>query len=113
MKKNLIFSIVIYALLIVGVMFVNSYVQALSKQEKLQIEKEILEQEINNNKINQEEAIQIYKNMEERVTECDICEQYHNCPIHEQNNYCIERNNQCSKRNYHCSKDYSRGRCHR
>ena len=43
MKKKVIISIVIFALLLISVVFTNSYVQALSKEERLQVKKEILD----------------------------------------------------------------------
>ncbi len=72
MKKKVLFSTIILALLLLSIVFITSYVQAFSKEEKLQIQKEMLEQEVNEN-----------------------------CPIYQQNTNCIGQNNQCIQRNYH------------
>ena len=102
MKKKVLFSTIIFALILLSIVFITSYVQAFSKEEKLQIKKEMLEQEVKENKITEEEASQIYKNIETRVTNCDnVCGQNENCPIYQHNTNCIGQNNQCIQRNYH------------
>ena len=58
MKKVIIF-VGIIALLIISAVFANSYVQALSKEERLQVKKEILEQRVEENKITEEQANKI------------------------------------------------------
>ena len=68
MKKKIAISFIIFLLLLISVVFANSCVQALSKQEKLEIKREILEQNVKDNKISQEQANQMYQNMEERIT---------------------------------------------
>lgn len=91
MKNKVILAIIVFIILILGIIFGNSYVQALSRKERLQVNRE--------------------KGMN---TNCyNYCEQYDNCPIYQQNGNCQRRNNQYSHENYHCSKDYNRGRCHR
>ena len=72
MKKKVLFSTIILALLLLSIVFITSYVQAFSKEEKLQIQKEMFEQEVNEN-----------------------------CPIYQHNTNCIGQNNQCIQRNYH------------
>ena len=51
MKNKLIINFIIFVLLLLSIVFANSYVQALSKQEKLEIKKDLLEQEVKNNNI--------------------------------------------------------------
>lgn len=93
MKKKVIVSIVIFALLLISLVFANSYVQALSKEERLQVKKEILEQKVEENKITKQQADQIYDNMEERMTNCDnVCVQNENCLVYQQNQ-CLHQNN--------------------
>lgn len=95
MKKKLIFSIIIFTLLIVGIIYANSYVQALSRRE------------INNKG-------EIYKDREGININCyNYCEPYEECPVYQQNGNCTRRNSQSSQRNYHCNRDYNRGICHR
>lgn len=93
----------IFMLLLFSVVFANSYVQAISKEERLQTHREILEQKVKNNEMTEEAADAIYKNIEERITNCDniACEQYENCQNYQQNNNCMIPNNQSSQRNYH------------
>ena len=94
MKKKVIISIVIFALLLISVVFANSYVQALSKEERLQVKKGILEQKVEENKITKQQADQIYDNMEERMTNCDnVCVQNENCPVYQQNGVCVQQDN--------------------
>ena len=93
MKNKLIISFAIFALILISIVFANSYVQALSKEEKLQMEKEILEQKIENSKITEKQADQIYKNMEENMANCNnICQQNEICPIYTQTGNCIKQN---------------------
>ena len=94
MKKKVIISIVIFTLLLISVVFANSYVQALSKEERLQVKKGILEQKVEENKITKQQADQIYDNMEERMTNCDnVCVQNEKCPVYQQNGACVQQNN--------------------
>lgn len=109
MKKVIIF-VGIIALLIISAVFANSYVQALSKEERLQVKKEILEQRVEENKITEEQANQIYKNMEENMTNCDnICSQNEECPINQQDGNCRQSNNQCVQQNDDYMRNCGRG----
>ncbi len=114
MKKKLVIFAIIFALLLISIVVANSSVQAFSREEKWQVKKQILEQKVEDNKITEEEASQIYRNIEERMANCDnICEPYENCPIYQQNSNCMKQNNQCSQKNYdnirNCGK---RQNCH-
>ncbi len=103
MKNKAIFSFIAFVvLLLLGIIFVNSYVQAISKQEEAQLRKEILNQQMQNDNTTREEADRIYKNTEERMTNYDNnCIQNENCPIYQQNNnYTRHHHNQCSKNNF-------------
>ena len=100
MKNKLIINFIIFVLLLLSIVFANSYVQALSKEEKLEIKKDLLEQEVKNNNITEEEANGIYKNIEQRMINCDnYCVYDYKCKIYSQNNNCISHNNQCFQRN--------------
>ena len=91
MKNKAIFSFIAFVvLLLLGIIFVNSYVQ------------EILNQQMQNDNTTREEADRIYKNTEERMTNYDNnCIQNENCPIYQQNNnYTRHHHNQCSKNNF-------------
>ena len=113
MKKKIVVSIAIFALLLISVVFANSYVQALSKEERLQLNKQILEQKLENNEITEEQANQIYENMQERITYCDnLCQQNENCPIYQQNGDCIQQNNQCIQKNDNYIRNCGRGQNH-
>ena len=88
--------------------------QALSKEEKLQVKKEILEQKVKDNKITEEQASQTYKDMEERITNCDnICEQNEDCSLYNQNRNCVRQNNQDLQKNCNNVRNCNRQRdCH-
>lgn len=93
MKKKLIVAFMIFILLSLSVVFANSYMQGLSKEE-------ILEQKVRNNEIIEEEANEIYRNIEERMINCNNnCKQNGNCQIHKQNSTCRRQNNECLQRN--------------
>ena len=112
MKKKVIISIVIFALLLISVVFANSYVQALSKEERLQVKKGILEQKVEENKITKQQADQIYDNMEERMTNCDnVCVQNEDCPVYQQNGACVQQN-QCLQQNNNDMINCGRGQNH-
>lgn len=121
MKKKIAISFVMFFLLLISVVFANSYVQALSKEEKLEIKKEIIEQDVKDNKISQEQANQIYQNIEQRITNCNYnCESNENCPLYHQNNNCINKNancinqnNQYSQKNYNCRRNCAKEMCNR
>ena len=78
MKNKVIFSLVIFILLILSVIFTNSYVQALSKEEKWEI-----------------------KNREAKNINCNYyCEPNENCPIYQENrSESVRQNNQHSHHN--------------
>lgn len=106
MKKKLIISIIIFAVLLVSIVFANSYVQALSKR---QINKKV-------------ENSQIYQNIKERMNNCDnICEQNEectmyqqneDCPMYQQNENCITPNNHNWQRNCDHKRNYVRQHHH-
>lgn len=109
MKKRIIISLIIFILLLVSIAFANSYVKALSKQEELQIKKEILEQELKDNEITEKEYNQVYQNIDDRMVNCyNNCEQNENCPIYQENNYCIRQDNHHSHKNYDCIENCTR-----
>jgi len=100
MKKKIIIFFITFILLLLSILFVNSYAKALSKEEKLQIKKEIIEQEVRNDRINEEQTNQIYQNIEERMINCDInCNQNNNCQIYKNNGSCMRQDNQCVQEN--------------
>ncbi len=100
MKNKVIVSFLFFMLLLVSVVFANSYVQVLSKEEKLQAKQEILEQEVKNNSLTKEEANEIYQNKEERIRDCNNnCSLNENCPLYQQNSNCMTRNNLCLQEN--------------
>ena len=100
MKNKVIVSFLIFMLLLLSVVFASSYVQALSKEEKLQAKQEILEQEVKNNNLTKEEVIEIYQNREERIIDCNNnCDLNENCPLYQQNGNCMTRNNACLQEN--------------
>ena len=73
--KKVIISIAIFATLLIGVIFANSYVKALSEEERLQMNKEKFEQKVQENK------------------NCDyFCQQNENYPICQQNDNCLQQN---------------------
>lgn len=121
MKKKIAISFIIFLLLLISVVFANSCVQALSKQEKLEIKREILEQNVKDNKISQEQANQMYQNMEERITNCNYnCDLNENCPLNHQNSNCINQNSNCinqnnqySQKNYNCRRNCAKEMCNR
>ncbi|MCI8620748.1 MAG: hypothetical protein HFJ50_02810 [Clostridia bacterium] len=93
MKNKVIFSFIIVTILLVGFAFANSYVKALTNQEKL----EMLEQEAQNNE---------YNNLEnETININNICNNYcwknEECPIYKQNSDCVNENNHCLQKNHH------------
>lgn len=105
MKKKVILYFLIFTILLLSVAFINSYVQALSKEEKVQIENEILEPEIRKND-SVEEADKVYRNIEERMTNCyDNCKENESCPIYYQHSNCMNENNQCTQKNYNCRRN--------
>ncbi|MCI8519430.1 MAG: hypothetical protein HFJ51_05095 [Clostridia bacterium] len=96
MKNKIIISFVIFILLLLSIVFANSYVQALSREERL------IEKQVQNNKA-VEAANYNYSNLEERSINCyNYCEQNEECPIYRDNGHCSRRNNYCSQRNYGC-----------
>lgn len=100
MKNKVIFSFIVFILLLLIIVFANSYVLALSKQEKLGIHKELMEQQIENNK---ENFAQIYKNVENKIANCNTCQQNENCLMYEQNYPCEQSQNcQMYGQNYSC-----------
>lgn len=96
MKNKVIISSVIFILLLLGIVFANSYVQALSREEK------ILDNQAENTTVN-------YSNIREKTVNCyNYCEQNENCPIYQENGYCTTRNNHCQQRSYDCTREYGR-----
>ena len=84
MKNKIIIVCMIFILLSVIIAFANSYVKALSRDE-------------------------FYRNTEDRVLDCyNYCEQNENCPIYQENNYCIRQDNHPSHKNYDCIQDCTR-----
>lgn len=83
LKKIVIYSM-LFILLLLTFVFANSYVHALSKQERI----ETLEQKVNNNQHN------ICRNIEDRPINCN-----NNC---EPNNNCINR---CPQKYYNCRRN--------
>lgn len=114
MKRKVIVAIVIFILLLISVIYVNSYAQAFSKEERLQVKKEILEQKVEENIITEEQANQIYDHMQEKMMDCDnFCQQNQNCPIYQQNYNCTQQNTQCLQpNNNHMRSCDSRQNCH-
>ena len=106
MKNKLIISIIILALILMGIVFANSYVQALSKRQ------------INT----QAEDSQFYESMEEIVNNCNnICEQNEgcqmyqqkeDCPMYQQNENCITHNNHNWQRNCNNTRNYDNQQHH-
>lgn len=100
MKRKLIIYFCIFILLILGLVFASSHVQALSKQEWLGRKQEFRE-ELRNNR---SENNQICRNVQERIAECDFCEQNEYCQVH-QNINCINRQNQCLTSTHKCRRN--------
>lgn len=94
MKKKFVIYFCILALLILGVIFASSQVQALSRQEGVSRNEGFREDE-KNNRINS----QICRNEQGKMIECDLCEQ---------NEECINRHNQCLTKTHNCRRNYSR-----
>lgn len=107
MKKKIVVFTIIFSLLLISVIFVNSCVQAFSKEEKLQINKEVLEQK-------EEREKQIYKNMEEVIQNCNnTCETNENCFMYQQNENCLNTNKQCLQKKCNGTRNYNRQQnCH-
>lgn len=96
MKMKVILSFMIFIILLLSIVFVNSYVQALSREE-------IIEQKILNNKITEEEYYQIYRNIGETIPNCyNNCQENENCPMYQQHSNCMKKNNQCVPKSYNC-----------
>lgn len=97
MRKKLIISVIIFAVLLVSIVFANSYVQALSRRQ------------MNKNIQNSE----ICQNMEERMNNCDnICQQNENCPMYQQNDNCMRQNNHDWQRNCNDTRNCGRQQHH-
>ena len=108
MKKKVIFSLIIFVILLLSVVFAGSYAQGLSKSEKLQIKNEILKQEVENNKITESQAEKIYRNIEENMAICNNdCNWNENCQSYQKYSNCMKQNGQCSEKNYNCGKNCS------
>lgn len=71
MKKKIICSVIIFIIILLSIVFVNSYAQALSRGER---------------------ATDCYNNNYN-------CEQNGKCQRYQQNKNCITRNNHCQQRN--------------
>lgn len=109
MKNKVIISFIIFIIILLGVVFANSYAQALSKEERLEIKRERLEEKVRDNIISEQEADEIYKMVNERMESCDNeCIQNENCQVYQKHNNCIYQNNQCSQRNYNCRTNCNR-----
>lgn len=92
---------IIFSMLLIGIVYAKTYVQSFANEENLQVKKEILEQRVEDNEITEEEADKIYKNIKERMTNCNnICEQNENCTIYQQNNNCMKQHHQYNQKNY-------------
>lgn len=99
MKNKVIVSFLIFMLLLISVVFANSYVQALSKEEKLQTK---------------QEANESYQNMEERIINCNNnCDPNENCPLYQQNSNCMTRNNRCLQEHCGYQRSCTRNMCKR
>lgn len=107
MKKKIIIYFCISILLVLGLIFASSKVQALSRQEGLGRNQELRE-EIRNNRINKRENNQSCINGQERMIDCNICEQNEYCQIHEQNINCINRDSQCLPKTHNCRRNCNR-----
>ena len=77
MKRKIIVSIVIVALVLIGMVCANSYAQAFYKQERM---------------IN-------YNNVCQQNENCPVYQQNESCPIYQQNDNCIQQNNQFLQQN--------------
>lgn len=99
MKNKLILSFIIFIIVLLSIVFANSYVQALANQEKL----EILEQDIKNNKYNNIEEKGINRNCN------NYCIQNENCQIYQKDSECTRRNNHCSQENHHYKRNCYNG----
>lgn len=93
MRRNkIIVSFLFCIVLVFGIVYANSYVQAQSKQGYT---------------MKTEEFDEIYQNKEERMQNSfNNCEQNQNCPIYQQNGQCLP--------DYHCRiNDRNHHRCNR
>ncbi len=82
--KKIVICSTIFILLLLTFVFANSYVHALSKQERI----ETLEQKVNNNEITINQANNICRNIEDRPINC-----YNNCI------------NRCPQKYYNCRRN--------
>ena len=109
MKHKLMVSFIILMLVVFSVVFA----QGLSKQERLEIKQQMLKQEVEENRMTQEQADEIYKNIEERMTNCDYnCVENQNCPMVQQNSNYGRHHNDCLTPNNHCRRTGTRQMCH-
>ncbi len=107
MKNKALFCFIAFVvLLLLGIVFVNSYVQAISRQEKQELRREILNKEMQNNNIIREQTNDIYINYNNN------CVQNENCPIYEQNNNC-ERHHHNQYLNNNFRRNCSGSMCNR
>lgn len=104
MKKKFVIYFCILALLILGVIFASSQVQALSKQRGLGRNQELREEARNNRR----ESSQICINEQEIMRDCNICNQNEYCQIHERNIDCANRYNQCLPKTHNCRRNCNR-----
>ena len=117
MKKKAIMFTIIFSLLLISLIFINSCVRAFSREEKFQINKVELEQK---GEMTEQKANQIYKNLEEAMKNCDnICVPNENCLLYQQNDNCLKTNNECLQnrcdgiRNYHKQQSCHNNMCNR
>lgn len=95
MKNKLIFSLIIFIVGLLSVVFVNSYVQALSKQEILEVNCRQNENCVQNNNCRQNENCPQNNN----------CEQNQNCQMYKYDNKSINQNNECLQKKYNCRRN--------
>lgn len=95
MKKKVMLISIIFVLLLLSIVFANSYVQALSKEE-------ILNQKVTNNEIIDKCNV-LCTNTQKEMINCDNnCYQKEACEIYDKSNNCINQDSQCVQRNYNC-----------